>query len=125
MGVGMQGCVSSTPVLPTCGFLAHRALVSSSETLRVDWAVQVAIRAVPIDGDISRDFLLSLPVDLGGLTYPSQGPLLCTRFPLPPHDRRICRLGRVIHFLLPFLPSVLVYFPRVSRFWNIFLPFFQ
>ncbi len=136
-GVGCRGvCLSglaSSRSCPGCGFLVHRALVSSSETLRVGrawvgrsrWPARSAYRwGGRWRGTLSRDFYL-WPVILGGLTYPSQGPLLDALSCLSPHDRQICRPGRVIIFLLPFTYRFLLLFPWASRYWTPFLPFFH
>ena len=125
-------CVSSTPVLPTCGFLwgTHQALVSSSETLRVDWWTgglggPGGHRAQCLSkGHIPRLFISSARGSWVGLTYALRVPLLFTVVSLSPHDRQICRLGRVINLSSSFPTSVLVSFLLVSRSWNLFLPFF-
>ena len=82
-------CVSSTPVLPTCGFLGGPTRPLSAQVRHcgwtgglVDWAVQVAIARSAYRRDISRDFLSRLPVDLGlDLHMPSGSPFSSRSFP--------------------------------------------
>ncbi len=127
-------CVSSTPVLPTCGWVpwgAHPRPLSARVRHcgwtggLVDWAVQVAIARSAYRRDVSRDFSISSARgSWSALTYALRVPLLFTVVSLSPHDRQICRLGRVINLSSSFPTSVLVSFLLVSRSWNLFLPFF-
>lgn len=118
-------CVSSTPVLPTCGWVpwgAHPRPLSARVRHcgwtggLVDWAVQVAIARSAYRRDVSRDFSISSARgSWGALTYALRVPLLFTVVSLSPHDRQICRLGRVINLSSSFPTSVLVSFSSLSR----------